>query len=201
MVSSDFVWPSDFKNSAGKEIVAEAAALKIVSLCPQRRVVIQAGGCSGLWPLTLAKHFGQVYTFEPAQSNFKCLWHNIAGTPNISAFDLALSDARRMVGLVREKPRAGMWHVVGEGDIQAVTLDEFLPDVAPDAIVLDVEGSEPAAWRGAERLITTHRPLLWFEFNRNQDVLRSWLAEHGYTPPKPGVGRDWYSVHASRTMQ
>jgi FkbM family methyltransferase len=157
-------------------------------------VVIQAGGCSGLWPLTLARYFSWVYTFEPAQSNFEVLRQNVAGVANISAFDHALSDTRQRVGLTREKPQAGMWHVEGSGDIQAIALDEFLGDVVVDALVLDVEGSELAAWRGAERLIMAHQPLLWFEWGHNTEALEAWLAAHGYTPPIGGIGRDKFSL-------
>ena len=196
MVSKDFLWPSDFTNSAGKVLVAEAAVNRIVGLCPvRRRAAVQAGGCSGLWPLTLAQHFSHVYTFEPSQTNFKCLQQNIAGHSNVSASDCALSDERRLVGLTRTKPRAGMWEVNGEGDIQAVTLDDFLGDIEVDALVLDVEGSELAAWRGAERMIIKHHPVLWFEFNRNVDALKAWLADHGYTQPQVGIGRDAFSVY------
>lgn len=195
MVSSTFVWPPDFKNWAGKSLVADAAATRIASLCRQKRVVVQAGGCSGLWPVTLAQYFDQVYTFEPATTNFQCLQQNIAGHANISAFDCALSDERRRVGLTRTKPRAGMWQVEGSGDIQAVTLDEFLGDTVVDALVMDVEGSELAVWRGAERLITTYRPLLWYEFNRNEAALEAWLDGHGYTRPQTGIGRDKFSVY------
>ena len=198
MVSSQFVWPPDFKNWAGKSAVAEAAADRIVSLCPHTRVVVQAGGCSGLWPITLAQHFEHVYTFEPAVTNFDCLQQNIAGISNISAFNHALSDTRRLVGLTRTKVRAGMWQVNGPGDILAVTLDDFLGDIAVDALVLDVEGSELAAWRGAERLIATCRPVLWYEFNRNEGALESWLAEHEYTRPQAGIGRDRFSVPKER---
>ena len=194
-VQSGFVWPPDFKNWAGKSGVADAAVARIASLCLQKRVAVQAGGCSGLWPITLAQHFGHVYTFEPALTNFECLRQNIAGVPNISAFNHALSDTRRLVGLTRSKPRAGMWQVDGPGDIQAVTLDEFLGDIVMDALVLDIEGSEWAAWRGAERLIKTCRPVLWYEFNRNEAALEKWLAEHGYSRPQAGIGRDKFSVY------
>lgn len=195
MISSGFVWPPDFKNWMGKTEIAESAANMIARLCPQRRVVVQAGGCSGLWPLTLAQHFGHVYTFEPAATNFTCLQQNIAGVPNISAFNHALSDTRRLVEMTRTKPRAGMWEVGGPGDTLAVTLDDFLGDIAVDALVLDVEGSELPAWRGAEQMITKHRPLLWFEFNRNVPAIEAWLADHGYTRPRRSIGRDSYSTY------
>jgi FkbM family methyltransferase len=199
--SDSFKWPADLKNWRGKAETAAVAADWIARLCPQKRNVIQAGGCSGVWPLMLALHFGYVYTFEPAPTNFACLKENIAATPNISAFNHALYDTRKLVEMTRTKPRAGMWEVDGPGGdsevviTQAVTLDDFLGDIAVDALVLDVEGSELPAWRGAEKMITKHRPLLWFEFNRNVPALEAWLADHGYARPTKTIGRDAFSIY------
>lgn len=195
MISDSFVWPADLVNWRGKADTAEAAANWIARLCPQKRNVIQAGGCSGVWALMLAQHFEHVYTFEPAASNFAVLSKNVAATPNISAYNNALSDSRRMVEMTRTKPRAGMWEVGGPGDTLAVRLDDFLGDIVVDALVLDIEGSELAAWRGAEQMITTHRPLLWFEFNRNVPAIEAWLADHGYAKPTRSLGRDSFSVY------
>ena len=90
-----------------RRTIAGLAADIIASLCGTRRgAVVQAGGCAGLWPLALARRFGHVYTFEPAPGNFACLRQNTAGVGNISAYDYALSDARRLVGLTRPKPGA-----------------------------------------------------------------------------------------------
>lgn len=192
------VWPPDFKFRARKIGVAMAAAQMIAWICPQRRVVVQAGGCAGLWPRALAAHFEAVYTFEPDEQNFDCLTRNTAGTPNIYKHDCALSDRRGTTGLARPKAGAGLWHLAGDGDIEVVTLDWFLidcrPDVPVDALALDVEGSEPAVLRGAERTIARHRPLLWFEYLHNQEAIAEWLTGHGYGPPRPGLGPDWYSL-------
>lgn len=194
------IYPPDFTYPWKKCWVAHNAAETIAKLSLKRRVVVQAGGCAGLWPVKLAEHFEQVYTFEPDPTNFKYLQANIADSPNISAFDCALSDTRKLVGLTRPKPKAGLWQIDGEGEVQAVTLDDFLGDVVVDAIVLDVEGHEVQAWRGAERLIAKHRPLLWFEFLHNGPEIEAFLAEHDYIFPAKGLDRDAFSVHSSRLV-
>lgn len=192
------MYPPDLTYPAEKTATAAYAATSIAGLAPARRAVVQAGGCSGIWPLALAQHFEQVFTFEPEPTNFACLRANVATVPNISAYDYALGETRTCVGMTRPKAQAGLWRVTGDGDIQMVRLDDFLGDVAVDALVLDVEGSEVPAWRGAEQLIATHRPVLWFEFMNHTADIEAFLAAHGYTRPTHGIGGDCYSIHASR---
>lgn len=191
-------YPPDFTYPEEKAATARLTAQTIAALVPERRAVVQAGGCSGLWPLALSEVFRTVYTCEPDPVNFQCLQANVAEHENITALNIALGDAIRRVGLTRPKAGAGLWRVEGEGDIPMVPLDLMFRFAPIDAIVLDVEGSEVHALKGAEQLIATHRPLLWFEFLHNTEALTSLLEAYGYRPPLSGVGGDCYSVHTSR---
>lgn len=191
-------YPPDFTFPKEKQITAHVAAQTIAQVAPGRRAVVQAGGCAGFWPLALAVHFERVYTFEPEPMNFRCLIENIRDFPSIQAYDYALAEARGLTGLTRPKAKAGLWRLDGAGDIPMVPLDDVLGDRPIDAIVLDVEGAEVRAWQGATRVITAQRPLLWFEYLENTAAIDACLAAHGYIRPVPGVGGDYYSVHASR---
>lgn len=194
------IFPPDFTFPREKAEIAKIAAKSIATLAPARGVVVQAGGCSGLWPLALAKYFRHVYTCEPNPVNFECLEANVAARPNITAFPYALGEKPAKVGLTRTKPGAGLWRVDGDGEIPMMALDDVLGDAAVDAIVLDVEGFELPALQGATRTIAAHRPLLWFECLRDPSALHAFLVAHGYTRPKQGIGRDYYTVHASRVL-
>lgn len=46
----------------------------------------------------------------------------------------------------------------GSLKVQAISLDHVLPNLAPTMISMDIEGAEPEALKGAERLIATHSP-------------------------------------------
>ena len=70
-----------------------------VTLCPKRRLVVQAGGNIGAWPTWLSKKFDQVHTFEPEPTNYKCLVHNTEKLPNVLAYNEALSDTYGAEGM------------------------------------------------------------------------------------------------------
>ena len=204
--------PPYFKFPERKWETSRFAAGAIKVLSPPHRNVVQAGGCAGFWPVSLSCMFERVYTFEPDPTNFECLLHNIQDVPNISAYNMVLSDTQRMVGLTRprlgaeswrvgeEKLGAGLWQVDGPGDIQAVKLDDFLTDVPVDALVLDVEEHELNVLRGAEQTIMMYRPLVWMEFKYNRVKLQMWMAEHDYALPRPGFGNDWYWLPQERAQ-
>lgn len=192
-------YPPDFTYPHEKLATAARAAQSIAGLASGHRGVVQAGGCSGMWPLALAPYFERVYTFEPEPMNVQCLRANVADARNISASACAVGDRRASVGLTRPKVQAGLWRVDGDGDIPMVRLDDVVDD-AVDAIVLDVEGFEVQALRGAERLIAEHRPLLWFEFLHHIEAIEAFLAAHGYMKPMHGMGGDCYSIHATRVQ-
>ncbi len=75
------------------------------------------------------------------------------------------------------------------------TIDDAIGDIPIDAIVLDVEGLEVMALRGAERTIAAHHPLIWCEFLHNTVEIESFLRDHGYTAPVKALGGDVYSTH------
>lgn len=63
-----------------------------------RDVVIQAGGCLGLYPRLFAQYFKHVYTFEPVAINFYCLVQNCQ-VDNVHKFNAALGATHKMVGV------------------------------------------------------------------------------------------------------
>ena len=79
-----FFWPEGAE-VYGKRYLVHAADLDVaISLCPQHRSVVQAGGHVGVWPKYLSVQFQQVYTFEPDYMNFQCLNKNVPETTRVS---------------------------------------------------------------------------------------------------------------------
>lgn len=158
---------------------------------PGRSAVVQAGGNLGLYPRRLAELFQTVYAFEPASDLFAAMQAN-APAANIVRLQAVVGDERRLVGLSRErrdgKPNAheGITHVSGPGTIPTLRIDDLGLPVC-DLIMLDVEGWELFALRGASETLARCRPTVCVEINRSiefvgltgEDV-RSFLHVSGY---------------------
>ena len=114
---------------------------------------------------------GRVIAVEPNPDNVQLLYRGILlnRCSNVEVLPLAAAGHQAIVGLSGRSNTRLMgpdsaappaWFV------QSVTLDETLATLPKlDVIKMDIEGTEAAALRGLERLITTHRPALVVEFN------------------------------------
>jgi FkbM family methyltransferase len=146
-------------------------------------IIVQAGGCCGMYPRLFAEHFEWVWTFEPCPFNFYHLALNCQ-KDNIFKFQAALSDTRGPLKLVRSSPEnVGMHELAREGyeghfiPVQSVRVDDLgLEDCS--AIQLDVEGAEDFALRGAIETIDKFRPVISLE--RVSDWAREFLYQRGY---------------------
>ena len=64
-----------------------------ISHCSRKRIAVQAGGHVGLWPLRIARSFGEVHTFEAEEALYKALVSNTEYWPSIYHYHAALSDS------------------------------------------------------------------------------------------------------------
>lgn len=159
---------------------------KALAYCKNNKVAVQAGGNFGVWPKALSKVFNTVYTFEPDQVNFSCLCRNIGDIQNIVKIQAALGDENKCVDLYRYENNAGAHYVAGAGIIPTFTIDSLaLP--ACDLIVLDIEGYELKALRGAKKTIEAYGPVIHIEDKGLSDKYGSalgdaekWLFNFGY---------------------
>lgn len=159
----DFVWPTEEARSYGNRYIYRTRDLdRAISLCHKRRTCIQAGGLVGVWPRYLTKFFADVHTFEPDAANFAAMTQNLTGNEAAHLYFAALGDSNDPVKMTYHPANIGGHHVSGAGNIPQIRIDDLqLHDV--DLIVLDIEGSELAAIRGAEQTIARSRPVLHLE--------------------------------------
>ncbi len=140
---------------------------------PGRELIVQAGGCCGMYPRLWSKYFKTVHTFEPVDNNFHALCQNCP-SDNIHKHHAALGDQECFVRMIGGKERnletnerfknAGMYWVQGVYDsgVCQLTLDKLnLPWV--DAIQLDVERYEEKVIRGAIETIKRCKPTICIE--------------------------------------
>jgi len=142
-------------------------------------VVVQAGGCLGMYPRLLARNFTKVYTFEPDPLNFHVLTLNCQD-PNIVKFNCALGHEHFLVSLHRRSTsNVGMHGISLRKDekIPVMMIDDLALDEC-DMICLDVESYESAVLLGALNTIDKFRPVITCE-NGNDDILNI-LSPYGY---------------------
>lgn len=147
-------------------------------------IIVQAGGCCGMYPRLFAECFEWVWTFEPCPLNYFCLTLNCQ-KDNIFKFQACLSDRMGPLRLVRSTPEnVGMHELAHEGHeghfipVQSLTIDSLNLERC-DAIQLDVERSEDFALMGAEQTIEKFRPVICLESvgPKSEEILK----KYGYS--------------------
>ncbi|HEU0050984.1 MAG TPA: FkbM family methyltransferase [Patescibacteria group bacterium] len=118
---------------------------------------------------------GRVYAFEADPSNFSLLKFNTFGKRNIQISPLAVSDAVGTVDFFESATNTGCHSLVpgtvrtNKISVQCTTLDALLEKGVIrniDLIKMDIEGGEPGALRGMQRLwdLNPHMTFI-FEFH------------------------------------
>ena len=175
---------------ARRDLVTLARA---ASLAPRLRSVVQAGGSLGVFAQWLASRFRAVYCFEPDPRIFRMMVRNLVHDEKVVMMQAALGCERRFVATSRSRrrkvetlPHDGVTHVSGPGILPTLRVDDLgLEDL--DLLVLDLEGYEHNALRGAEATIEECRPVVMIEVCENcrfegvvEEDIRTWLRIRGY---------------------
>ena len=139
--------------------------------------VLDVGANLGLYTLLLAKLVGptgRVVAFEPDPDLFALLLRNIAlnKCSNIEAHNQALGSREDRLMLRRLILNSGD-NTLGSGggrqfrqnvEVKVVALDEFLPDLRPDLVKIDVQGWEFEVLLGMEKMLSAnHQTQVSFE--------------------------------------
>lgn len=154
-------------------------------------VCVQAGGATGVWPVEFAKHFEQVYTFEPDPTNYAALEKNIEdrGVKNINYRHTGLGEKEKNIKIVRDDCHVdnyGAGYAVEGGETPCITIDSLNLD-ACDLMQLDIEGYELNALKGAQKTIEKYKPTIVLEVKphpqlngRNYREAADYLLSIGY---------------------
>jgi FkbM family methyltransferase len=139
--------------------------------------ILDVGGNIGLSCMTLALACpdNKVVVFEPSPSSAELLRKNLSQNEilNVSVIQAAVSNVSGRVKL-NEGITSGFSHILTEGylggsqsgttEVPVYVLDDFIHDKI-SFVKIDVEGHEPNVICGMKRLIETHNPLIYMEFN------------------------------------
>lgn len=163
-------------------------------------VGVEEGDLAGVvasWGVTLGM-------FEPNDKvwpNIKAIWEaNNLPDPAFCfpGFASDRTDQRHLEGVDKKPfPASANGPIIGDhgfkelaapGDIPQIRIDDI--PIKPTALTIDVEGSEFAVLRGAEKTILEHHPKIWLSlhpefmfkyFGEYSRDLRNWLSDRGYS--------------------
>lgn len=192
--ASGWWWPASDENARPVILrdCAPASAALLPHLNADRRVIVQAGGNVGVYPVALTDHFSMVVTCEPDPVNYQCLVKNLEARDSLHrvvAYHAALGEEPGMCASREVHARNCGAHRVEfhTGTTPVTTIDTFNLGQC-DAIWLDVEGSELFALRGAIQTIKRHSPVIACEdkgldrqfFGVEPGALQKFLGDLGY---------------------
>ena len=143
---------------------------------------VDAGAHIGLYSLLMARIVGaaggRVYAFEPLPSTWQLFLRNIRENcqEGVIVATNAACHARNGHGYIfqRDEHDMGESYVLADQsstaergvEIRLVPVDDIVPsDVRIGLIKIDIEGSEPPALQGMERILRQDRPIIFTELN------------------------------------
>lgn len=144
--------------------------------CPDRSVVLDVGANIGNHSVLFAKSFERVEAFEPNNVVWEQFEKNarMNGATNVRLHRIGLSDeaaelplytaGNEHLGLatfVEHYPYGRPVHATSIAKIEV--LDDYLPNLVPSAVKIDVQGFEPNVLRGMQRILARSRPVVWME--------------------------------------
>ncbi len=143
---------------------------KLQQFLKEGDVFFDLGAHVGFFTL-LASHFvgdqGRVVAIEPNPDSIKCLKKHIEWNhrKNITVFEAAIGDRNCLVSFDPSRHSAmGSVSSTGSMTVQMLSLDylyEAANIPAPQIIKIDIEGSECMALKGAQKLISECRPVIF----------------------------------------
>lgn len=126
------------------------------SLLNDQSLVVFVGCHIGSLLIPISQHVRRTIGFEADPTNFEFLKLNIVlnGIGNAEIHNQAIGEGRRWIQMARNRHNTGNTSVLtagglGEGSVEMTTLDAQLRDVRVDLIVMDIEGYELHAMKGA----------------------------------------------------
>jgi FkbM family methyltransferase len=179
---------------------------EVRSLLKPGHVFIDIGANIGYFTLlaaTLVGPQGKVLAFEPNEDNCDLLKTSVRenGFENIEIYPYAVSECEQSLELVVAAPHStgqvcdlapgASTPAPGFRVVRAVALDDMLTDRERINVVkMDIDGAEPRALWGMERLIRRHRPVMLVEFAPDFLLSISQVTPETFLDQLAGYGYD-----------
>ena len=154
-----------------------------------RGLALDVGAHIGTWTVPLADRFRDVIAFEPVAANRACLEANVSRLTNVVVLPVAVGAQAGTGSMALPGTNSGTYCLMHGSDVLVVALDTVVHSPV-DFIKIDVEGLEGAVLAGAEQILRTSHPAVFFEDNGLGEV------HYGpdWTDPKAILRRNGYRV-------
>ncbi len=146
---------------------------------------------------------GVVYCFEPDPENYVILEKNIAALRNTRCFQKAVADTDGSIDFYHVRNSTGCHSIIAPGTdarkttVESVSVDALIAKKVlnkVDLIKMDIEGGEPIALRGMERLLRTSPHIkLITEFNA-KSLAKGNVAPHEFLSQLESFGFSIYCI-------
>jgi FkbM family methyltransferase len=148
-------------------------------------VYIDGGACIGNHTVYFATFCAdRVIAVEPVPRNATHLRDNVAlnELSNVTIIEAALGAEPGRGAMRHFGGFHGQWTLEDGDDVDVVTLDALAEQAGERVtlVKLDIEEGELNALKGAERLLTAHRPVLFIELKMQREQLEVSAFLHGY---------------------
>lgn len=186
---SSFFW---LNNALGDPHQEDALIAAILRHLHPGQVFWDVGANAGILSFEISKlvKLGEHHFFEPNPKVFPWVEGALSHLENVTGHPLALSDERGIAHLyVPKKGSAfGSLHDNGQTDLEEIQINKTTGDVLvfeegflpPRVIKIDTEGHEVEVLAGMKQLISSHRPVVFFEHIEIGDEEVFSLVPDGY---------------------
>lgn len=210
------------------KMISDRAERKLISqVVKEGMTVLDIGANIGVYSLFFARLVGpkgRVLAIEAELLNFERLRAAVRRFPSVEAHCAAASDSSGTCTLYKSGTLNVDHHTYDAGDsresvtIPAIRIDDLIPSgIKVDFIKMDIQGAEPIAFKGAQRVIEENPGIvLLFEYwpyairnsGHDPDTFLASLEKFGFQlrtlglrqGDKHGEGKDdYYNIAASRS--
>lgn len=171
-------------------------------------VAVDVGANLGNHTVYFAKHLGyRVVSIEPEDQNVKLLRENIEVNGLLDSVTVHPVAAMAEAGAVSleqriEGNRGTFFARATDSGVESTTLDELVREQDVALIKIDVEGAELDVLSGAEKVLSTQRPLVVVEAHGSADrsAVNQFFADKEYSAVAiAGISDNYFWMHTSKT--
>ncbi|MBQ9301572.1 FkbM family methyltransferase [Butyrivibrio sp.] len=137
-------------------------------------VFVDAGGYDGESSLAFnswSSGRGRIYLFEPSELSLNIAKEKLKNLSNVTYIEKGLYSSSTVMGFSNNGTESKISND-GSNQILVTTLDEYMDEIQPTFIKMDIEGAEYEALIGARKTIRKYKPKLAISiYHKPEDIV------------------------------